>query len=194
MDDETGFPAPSADIQTLAPNGINGSTGRSVLESVPLSEARKHALGLAADPEDLERLRNRADDARPKYSLKAGLSAQKLSEAGWGVIFHRDESDAVRNALKPLLDWRKSAEQAGAAYKEFSGQTAISPATTNSDSSAATRPDSDRPTPTTFPITCSSSADPRRSPTNSSTSSISSMRWAASASTIPRSTGSMPAT
>jgi hypothetical protein len=55
--------------------------------------------------------------------LKAGLDPLALEQAGWGVVWPEDVSDAVRKALAPLLDWRR--QRAGALFREleyFSGE------------------------------------------------------------------------
>ena len=51
----------------------------------------------------------------------SGVDPQKLSSAGWGVLFAFDEKQENIDALRPLLDWRKS--QAGDLYREYVGAT-----------------------------------------------------------------------
>lgn len=53
--------------------------------------------------------------------VASGVDPQKLKSSGWGVLFDADESPAVIEALRPLLDWRKA--QAGPLYQEYAGET-----------------------------------------------------------------------
>jgi hypothetical protein len=57
-------------------------------------------------------------------ALVPGVDPKNLSEAGWGVIFHKDEDPAIYEALAPLLKLRK-AQATGRfehLYREFRGE------------------------------------------------------------------------
>ncbi|SFG11714.1 Peptidase family C25 [Novosphingobium sp. CF614] len=83
----------------------------------------------AATPEELDRHLS-APVPAPKrtpasfsggkdFAIASGLDPNDLRSAGWGVLFGATVSDAIRDALKPLLDWR--AQQAEANYRCFDG-------------------------------------------------------------------------
>ncbi len=48
-----------------------------------------------------------------------GTDYRDLSSAGWGVIFPYDVDEEIVDALRPLLDWRKT--KAGERYQEYTG-------------------------------------------------------------------------
>jgi hypothetical protein len=58
------------------------------------------------------------------------VDPQELSQAGWGVIFAPDVTEAVKEALAPLLELRKG--QAGDLYKNFPEEKAFRPGDTKS--------------------------------------------------------------
>ncbi len=60
-----------------------------------------------------------------------GIDSEKLSEAGWGIIFHNSETQAVREALSPLLALRE--QQAGQYYREFWGVDGYQPGNSKND-------------------------------------------------------------
>ncbi len=111
-------------------NGMNGSTG------LPLDDFElntellaKVARNQRLSKEDLKDARIKKATTKDPYDfgVAQGIDWAKLDEAGWGVIFPSSwlpsQLDAVKNALKPLLDLRK--DQAMRTnprfYREFSG-------------------------------------------------------------------------
>lgn len=96
-------------------NGIDGSTGA--------------YLAPAADPQDLlalalrrhgaagSELRALAWGSQKVFGVRYGVDPLLLDSSGWGVLFAQGESDAVRAALQPLLDWRR--DQANACKEYF---------------------------------------------------------------------------
>ena len=104
-------------------NGLNASTG-GYLQAPTTAEEFVQAL-LQANPKEVDPdtggMRNKRNQMRREregdpdaqhLGVKAGVNAAQLAEAGWGVIFPANTDQAIVDALKPLLDWRR--EQAGA--------------------------------------------------------------------------------
>jgi hypothetical protein len=128
--------APTADPFVF--NGIDGASGDYVT-SLSIEELSLLAQGKpldnpkappAAAPSDLATPEHLNDLAflhqkvtEPAFALAEGYDAKILEESGWGVIFGPDANPAVREALQPLLDLRRS--QVGDAqkqrYREFAG-------------------------------------------------------------------------
>jgi hypothetical protein len=111
--------APSSSADLLTFNGVNGATGEYGLPPMTAEELAGFLRG-EEKPENLAELRFRhaqAQGADVHLGVKAGIDPKRLDEAGWGVIFARDIDPAVREALAPLLAWRR--EQAGDLFKEF---------------------------------------------------------------------------
>jgi hypothetical protein len=120
-------------------NGVDGATGQYSLPPVSpqqFSDAitrakRGEAENQSAETPETDEEKEAASDQESlsnwfemfvksgHYGIKEGHDPKKLEESGWGVIFANDVDAAVVDALKPLLDWRKS--QAGEYYKEYSG-------------------------------------------------------------------------
>lgn len=124
-------------------NGINAKTGDYLLE---LSEQDlvKAATGEALDPRVLSDLKGRHAAANVShFGVKEGVDPQKLEETGWAIVFpfaapdsqeHRRQ-EAIREALRPLLDLRK--KQASAKkeryYRELVGAEAYRPNATKQE-------------------------------------------------------------
>ncbi|MCI5143430.1 MAG: hypothetical protein D3909_17260, partial [Candidatus Electrothrix sp. ATG1] len=114
-------------------NGIDGATGDYLLPEMSAAEISKIAQGEKLDKKHL----NHLDELKllqefatigEKFAPEEGVDPKKLDQTGWGIIFSfddRDKVDAWKEALKPLLDWRK--EQAGDLYREFTGSDAYRP-------------------------------------------------------------------
>jgi hypothetical protein len=104
-------------------NGIDGSTGHYLLPPLSPREVATLASGDLLDPEQIEELRRGWNGAKePHFAPVAGVDVQDLSQAGWGVIFAPDVSEAEKECLLPLLLLRE--QQAGCRYKEFSEEKA----------------------------------------------------------------------
>ncbi|HEX8620974.1 MAG TPA: hypothetical protein VF718_03315 [Allosphingosinicella sp.] len=94
-------------------NGINGSNGRYLLESVTAADLASAALGLppaAADVRHADRIRRTGVAA-----VREGLDPKCLDQVGWGLVFAADaparDVEAIKEALAPLIERRR--EQAG---------------------------------------------------------------------------------
>lgn len=100
-------------------NGINGATGEYGIPPMTGEELAGFIKGESV-PENLAELKYRQQQAsQSHYGVKEGVDPKKLDEAGWGVIFAHDAAPAIREALKPLLDLRRS--QAGARFRLYEG-------------------------------------------------------------------------
>jgi hypothetical protein len=111
----------------VALNGIDGASGDYLTPPLPIEDVAKIARGDKLDPEHLDELRARW----PKdgdYAPEEGKDPRDLQQVGWGVLFKAGADPAIREALTPLLAWRK--EQAGDYYHEFIGDKALKPGET----------------------------------------------------------------
>lgn len=114
--------------QELQLNGVNadgGSYSDEIGSPITTEMIAKVARGGKLSPEDLRdaKMRKAGDDAKKShFGVEEGIDNAKLEQTGWSVIFPADlpqkSLDAVKDALKPLLDHRKA--QAGDLYKEVS--------------------------------------------------------------------------
>ena len=97
-------------------NGINGATGDYGLPSITAEQLSSVVEG-EPDESFLKELKWRA--SRTTYGIhmgvKEGIDPEKLEESGWGVIFASDADPAIKEALGPLLELRRS--QAGDLYR-----------------------------------------------------------------------------
>jgi hypothetical protein len=114
-------PAPSA---TPVPFGVLATTGE---PRSPLAES------------DLDQMA--ADSGvvlqRAKSEKKLGFDSSvddetDLSQTGWGVLFASDADPAIKAALQPLLDWRRSQVNDDKLFKIFEGKAGVRPAQTAS--------------------------------------------------------------
>ena len=99
-------------------NGINGSTGRSLVPTLSTERVVRLACGEKWDLEHLADLKEHkklmAEDA---MGVIFGESAKRLDNVGWGVIYPHDISEDIQQALEPLLNHRRA--QATQAHEEF---------------------------------------------------------------------------
>ncbi|MCP4662708.1 MAG: hypothetical protein GY856_45525 [bacterium] len=95
-------------------NGIHGGTGEYLVPPLDLSHAAAFARSESIDPSVLRLLEHvyhvssQAHMGRP-----GGVDPKNVGRAGWGVVFHAGESQAVKDALAPLIAHRRT--QGGAA-------------------------------------------------------------------------------
>jgi hypothetical protein len=94
-------------------NGIDGATGNYLLP--PLAPRQladlarrepRYRLPGSPDPGP-----DGAGQVRGGRGVEEGVDVGDLAQTGWGVVFPQPVDGAVREALKPLLDWRQ--RQAG---------------------------------------------------------------------------------
>jgi hypothetical protein len=110
--------------QDVVFSGIDGTTGEPATPPLSFAQVGALARGEILDANDLAHLKSKAK-AASSGTLGAieDVNTEDLAEAGWAVIFASDADPAIREALAPLLDVRRS--QAGAVrlgrYRELSG-------------------------------------------------------------------------
>ncbi len=124
---------------SLVFNGIDGRTGDYLLPPIGVAQLARLALGhsLSAPERDEVDLRLGVDI---DYPLKEGEDPDELSQAGWAIVFPfaRKGSEAaahqaaVRDALGPLLAWRRSqaARHDDRRFRECVGPDAYRPGET----------------------------------------------------------------
>jgi hypothetical protein len=105
-------------------NGINATTGEPLLppiDSELLASVISREERNAEQEQELATWWNQyASPSAPQHlAAREGTDYLDLSSAGWGVIFPYDVDEEIIEALRPLLDWRKS--QAGELYKKYTG-------------------------------------------------------------------------
>jgi hypothetical protein len=120
--------------QELQLNGINadGSSYSDELGTPITTEMiAKVARGQKLGPEDVRDLKQRKALDQQKtdhFGVQEGADPTKLDESGWGVVFPNNlppkSVEALKEALKPLLDHRKkqAAAQQEIYYREFIGE------------------------------------------------------------------------
>jgi hypothetical protein len=94
-------------------NGVNGTTGGYLVPPMSvedLTEVVKSQV-TSLDQQGKARLetQGRIERARtePHYGWSYKVKKEDPKSAGWGVVFHRDEDQAVKEALEPLIAHRR---------------------------------------------------------------------------------------
>lgn len=111
-------------------NGINAATGQSLTPPLTSSTVARAAMGQRYAPDALRELQAKIR-AEATHGVIAGIDANNLAEAGWGILFAAQEvahAPAIREALAPLLALRQA--QAGTRYQEYAGEWAYQPGET----------------------------------------------------------------
>lgn len=114
-------------------NGINAASGSYDFPPMSLDDMAKLASGEVLDETELQELRNKHDQiTKEHFAVKEGVDPNDLAQSGWGVIFafaDKDKIPAIKDALKPLLDWRRSqaAKIKETRYKEYIGPASLRP-------------------------------------------------------------------
>jgi hypothetical protein len=119
-------PVPEVDTQDVdtedaVVNGVNVRTGGYAVPSLPARLLAAIAERRPLSPQELAEVKERLHRAKPHLGVADHIDPRDLSQAGWGVVFAKDDPDAAaaREALQPLLETRR--EQAGKLYREFVG-------------------------------------------------------------------------
>ena len=101
-------------------NGINGATGNYDFPPMTLAAFAQTLKATRATPPAHVTQRGRQLRRRSfARGLPFGTAPDDLRQAGWGVVFHRDERSEVRNALAPLIARRRTVVGDAARVKEL---------------------------------------------------------------------------
>lgn len=94
--------------QQLYINGIDGTTGKYLVPPLDIGQAASIIKGNPMDL-DLARWLGRLWRviSQPNLGLPMDINATDVAKAGWGIVFHREEDQAVRAALAPLIEHRR---------------------------------------------------------------------------------------
>jgi len=109
--------------ETLALNGIDGTTGGPLLPDLSIDDVARIAQGFAPEPAHLSELRFRRGGDAAHFGVKEGVDPKDLAQTGWGVVFAQadgDKVDGIKEALGELLALRRT--QAGERYREYAGE------------------------------------------------------------------------
>jgi hypothetical protein len=106
-------------------NGINGADGNYLMPELTIEQISRLAQGEKLQPEHFEELAARHEAAAPSFGVAYGIDPEDLTQAGWGVIFAHGADSVVKEAIRALLEHRRT--QAGDRYKEYSGPEAYRP-------------------------------------------------------------------
>ncbi len=89
-------------------NGINGITGEYLVAPMPVSAAAQMARGEVGDKNTLNWLASIWHKIRtPFLGLPLGVDPAEISQAGWGIVFAKDETPAVKAAFQTLIEHRR---------------------------------------------------------------------------------------
>jgi hypothetical protein len=93
-------------------NGINGVTGNYIADPISFSQLTQEIKLETIDEDYIRRMdRTAANFNLRAFGLPFGTEPSDVTQAGWAIVFHTEESDAVKNALAPLIEHRR--EQIG---------------------------------------------------------------------------------
>ena len=89
-------------------NGIDATTGQYLMGPMTLKRAARLAKGEPVEPEVIQRFKDFLSDLLSiEFGTGLGLAQETdLVHTGWGIVFHQAESNAVKQALQPLIDHR----------------------------------------------------------------------------------------
>ncbi len=108
MADET-IEVESTDIDDLiAFNGIDATTGEYLVNPIDHSDASRIAIESPQDKNLANAISVSKSQAEARHLGGAfDIKLEDITQAGWAIIFHTDEDQAVKDALAPLIDHRR---------------------------------------------------------------------------------------
>lgn len=90
-------------------NGVDGVTGKYLIEPMNFAEAAALIKGEAPNKNVVQFLRRVwSIISQPSLGLAMDLDPADIAQAGWAIVFHKDESQAVKDALAPLIKHRET--------------------------------------------------------------------------------------
>ena len=116
----------------IVANGINGVTGQYDVPPIALEDFARTLKGISPENAAPDHVTERGRKLRqPSFAraLPWGVEPHDVPRAGWGIVFHRDEPAAVRQALGPLIEHRRRQVGDATRVKEleyFPGESASS--------------------------------------------------------------------
>ena len=117
-------------------NGLDAATGEYLLpRELTARQVSQVARGQQWEPGHLEDLKRRPALAQQRhYGVAEGIDPLNLAEAGWGILFAHgdDKADAIKEALRPLLEHRRARAAASKPhyYKEYDKAAGLRPGET----------------------------------------------------------------
>jgi hypothetical protein len=105
-------------------SGIDGTTGEPATPPLSFDQIGAFVRGDRIDLDEAARLRSSARAAvTDTLGVIEGVDRADLAQAGWGVIFSAGANPAIIDALKPLMDLRRSqaASKKPGRYRQFVG-------------------------------------------------------------------------
>lgn len=103
-------------------NGISGVTGEYDVAPITVQDLARAIKGVPAADTAPAHIVSRGQKLRQKSfarGLPWGVEPDDLTRAGWGIVFHKDEVPAVRQALRPLIEHRRAQIGDDARVKEL---------------------------------------------------------------------------
>jgi hypothetical protein len=95
--------------EKLYANGINAVTGNYLLEPMEISEAACLVRGEKRDRATASWLKRAWQSLNLQHlALPMDVEPADLRQAGWGIVFHSAEDDAVKKSLAPLIEHRRA--------------------------------------------------------------------------------------
>jgi hypothetical protein len=131
----------STDGDRFPINGIDADTGEYLLPPLAASTVAALARDDSTDRSVVDWLREvHQRHEQPTLGLPAGIEPDDVAGAGWGVVFHEAEPDAVRRALAPLIEHRRATigdrvklldYRTGETWRQWLIRHGVAPATVN---------------------------------------------------------------
>lgn len=89
-------------------NGIDGTTGDYLIAPLAQADAAKLAVKQPPDKNTAKTLGKIVKQATEAHLGGAfDVDLEDVTDAGWAIVFHKDEEKAVKDALGPLIEHRK---------------------------------------------------------------------------------------
>jgi hypothetical protein len=115
---------PINDAARVIANGINGVTGNYDVAPIAVAELARGLKKGAPEKTAPAHVRERGRRLKKvTRGLPWGVQPSELAQAGWGIVFHRDEPADVRKALAPLVDHRRRQVGDAGLAKELTYET-----------------------------------------------------------------------